>query len=194
MSPGTEPVAGDGKLNPVEHTVGTMSTSGDGDWTELMMRARMTVDQEFEQRVSESEFSRQEWSLVMTAVEFDLHDPDDPETARLVGNTEKLPAVLPEMERVAGANPMTGAAPAPDEGGNGGRLLDSVKGALGLGGDDGPDEKKIAAAEALVDEYAERLQAELERSGQWEHVLAVAAHGDGEGEGESEDAGGTGDA
>jgi len=142
------------------------------DWTELAMGARMSVDQEFREQVEASEFTHQQWGLVMTAVEFEVENPEDPEAARLVGNTESLSAVLPELDRMADANPMTGGVP--DRGGDDG-LLDSVKGALGFGGDDGSNDEMAAAAETLVEEYARRLQAELERTGQWEHVLAVAA-------------------
>jgi len=149
--------------------------SDGSDWTELTMGARMSVDREFRDRVEQSEFSHQQWGLVMTAVEFEIENAGDPDAARLIGDTDNLPAVLPELDRMADATPMAGGAPPDRDGGGDGGLLDSVKEALGFGGGSDSNDEMAAAAEVLVEEYAEHLQAELERTGQWEHVVSVAA-------------------
>lgn len=139
-------------------------------WQELMAGARMTVDQEFSSRVMESEFSRQQWGLIMTAVEFDVEDAGDPETARIVADTSKLQHVMPELDDIDDRMGAMGGG----GGGTGGGLLDSVKGLLGGGGGGGHGEQQ-AAAEALAQEYATELQAHLESTGRWEQVREAAA-------------------
>ncbi|MFB6256979.1 MAG: DUF5799 family protein, partial [Haloplanus sp.] len=37
------------------------------EWTDTIVRDRMTVDQEFDERVRQSAFTSQEWGLIMTA-------------------------------------------------------------------------------------------------------------------------------
>jgi len=145
------------------------------DWTNRIVGARMAADREFEDRVQHSEFSRQEWGLIMTATEFEIEHPDDPERARLVGNTEKLPSVAPELERIAeeGRGGPAGAD-ARDDGGGG--VLGSIKDALGMGGGgESFDESKVQAAESLVDDYTDRLQQHLEDNGRWEEVRRAAS-------------------
>ena len=146
------------------------------DWQDMVVGDRMAVDNEFEPRIEESRFSRQEWGLIMTATEFEIENPED-EAAAIVANTEELRGMMPEIEKVADMGPM-GATP--DDGGSGGGLLDSVFDALGLGGngaDDGDsvDEDKLQEAERLVGEYADALQAHLESEGRWDEVRAAAA-------------------
>lgn len=144
------------------------------DWQDSIVGARMAVDQEFSQRVVESEFNRQQWGLIMTAVEFDIEHPDDPDRARLVADTSKLPHVMPELENAGHEGAMMGAGrdPASERGGG---LLDSVKGALGLDDDGGgDDEQRRRAAESLAEEYATELQAHLESEGRWAEVRAAA--------------------
>lgn len=141
-------------------------------WQERIVGERMTVDNRFADRVAASEFTRQQWGLVMTAVEFEIAHPEDEERARLVADTSKLPQILPELDRVQQQmDAMAGGA----GGGDGGGLVDAVKGALGLGGGGGPDPERREAAEALTREYAEELQALLEERGRWEEVRAAAA-------------------
>jgi aryl-alcohol dehydrogenase-like predicted oxidoreductase len=53
-------------------------------WTDMLAGARMQVDQQFQSRLERSEFTNQEWGLVMTAVEFEIQNADDPENARAV--------------------------------------------------------------------------------------------------------------
>ncbi|MWV64915.1 hypothetical protein GRS48_08800 [Halorubrum sp. JWXQ-INN 858] len=141
------------------------------DWTDSIVGDRMTVDREFNERVVASEFTSQEWGLIMTATEFEIEDADDPEQARIVADTSKLPAIMPELENVRSQVAAMGGAPAGDDrGGSGGGIVAAIKGALGLGGDGGPDDEDLAAAERLVGEYADALQAHLEDTGKWERV------------------------
>ncbi|MFD1634980.1 DUF5799 family protein [Haloplanus ruber] len=134
------------------------------NWTDRIVSDRMAVDREFSDRVRASEFSNQEWGLIMTAVEFEIEDPGDPEQARIVPNTENLPQMMPELEKVGQAGP-GGGAPQQDSGTG---VLDAVRGALGLGDDDSED--RLDAAERLVGEYATELQTRLENDGKWTDV------------------------
>jgi hypothetical protein len=147
------------------------------EWRDMVVGARMTVDSEFAPRIDDSPFSRQEWGLIMTAISFEIADADDETAARIVADTSELPTMMPELENVANMGPM--GQPQGGDSGGGGGLLDSVFDAIGLGGggDDGDeiDEEKLQAAEALVDAYAEELQAHLEAEGRWGEVRAVAA-------------------
>ncbi|ELY96565.1 hypothetical protein C482_15603 [Natrialba chahannaoensis JCM 10990] len=139
----------------------------------------MTVDQEFSSRVASSQFSNQQWSLIMTATEFEIEDADEPEQAQLVADTSKLEQIIPELENVdAGMGAMGGAGGAgggrSGSGGSGG-LVDSIKGALGMGGSGNDHEEQREAAEQLTQEYADELQTHLESSGRWESVREAAA-------------------
>jgi hypothetical protein len=138
------------------------------DWTDSIVGDRMTVDREFNDRVAASDFTSQEWGLIMTATEFEIEHPDDPERARIVADTEKLPQIMPELKNVRSQMAQMGGAP-DDTSSSGGGLFDSIKGALGLGGDDG-DAERQADAERLVQEYADELQRHLESKGKWERV------------------------
>jgi hypothetical protein len=143
------------------------------EWTDAIVGERMTVDNQFTDRVAASRFSSQEWGLIMTATELEIEDADDPDDARIVADTSSLPAIMPELENVRSQVAAMGGAPGQgDGGGSGGGLVDSIKGALGLGGsdDDGVSDEELEAAERLVQEYADELQAHLEDSGRWEQV------------------------
>ncbi|RDI70482.1 DUF5799 family protein [Halopelagius longus] len=139
------------------------------DWTDTIVGDRMTVDREFNDRVTASEFTRQEWGLIMTATEFEIANASDPEEARIVADTEKLPQIMPELENVRSQMAQMGGSPG-DGGSSGGGLFDSIKGALGLGGGSGVDQQRLDAAERLVQEYADELQNHLENRGKWEQV------------------------
>lgn len=148
------------------------------DWRDMVVSDRMAVDREFGDRVDRSQFTRQEWGLIMTAAEFHIEHPEDPERARIVADTSSVPAVVPQFEnlREAQAVGAGGGIAGPDSGGGG--LLDSVKRALGLDGGDGgdeADEETLAAAQELADEYAAQLQERLERRDRWDDVRAAAA-------------------
>ncbi|MFW5917584.1 MAG: DUF5799 family protein [Halorubrum sp.] len=145
------------------------------EWTDAIVGERMTVDNQFNDRVAASRFSSQEWGLIMTATEFEIEDADDPEKARVVPDTSNLPAIMPELENVRSQMSAMGGAPSRGDAGgsgSGGGLVDSIKGALGLGsgGSDGPSDEEFEAAERLVGEYADELQAHLEEVGKWEQV------------------------
>ena len=145
------------------------------DWTDRIVGARMAVDNEFEDRLQRSEFSRQEWGLVMTAVEFEIEDANDPERARIVADTDNLPAIMPELDRISDMSPM-GASGSGGSSSSSGGMLDSVKNALGLGGGgNGIDEKKQEKAEQLATEYAEKLQQHLENKGKWDEIRTIAS-------------------
>jgi len=140
------------------------------EWTDAIVGERMTVDNQFTERVTASRFSSQEWGLIMTATEFEIEHSNDPEAARLVADTSNLPAVMPELENVRSQVAAMGGGGG-DAGGSGGGIVDSILGALGLGGDgDGASDEEIEAAERLVQEYADELQAHLEEVGKWDQV------------------------
>ena len=134
-------------------------------WTDAIVGERMAVDREFGDRVRESDFSNQEWGLVMTATEFEIEHADDPDRARIVADTSNLPQMMPELENVR--SQMSGMSGGSS--GSSGGVIDSIKGAFGLGGDGGDDER-LATAEQLAQEYADELQERLESKGRWESV------------------------
>ena len=144
----------------------------DTDWTDRIAGARMTVDRQFTDRVEASSFTNQQWGLVMTAVEFDIDGPEEPETAAIVADTSKLPSIMPELDKVGQSGPMGGQPGG--GGGDSGGLLDGVKSALGLSGDDGEDDR-TDEAEQLAQAYADELQAELESNGRWAGVCEQAS-------------------
>ncbi|MFB6093324.1 MAG: DUF5799 family protein [Halanaeroarchaeum sp.] len=140
----------------------------DADWRDRIVGARMDVDDEFTDRIADSSFSPQQWSLVMTATEFEIEAADDPDRARLVANTDDLDAVLPELESVGRR------MPGGRDGGESGGLLDDMKAALGLG-DGGDGSEHADEARELAAAYARRLQATLEERGRWEEIRSLAA-------------------
>lgn len=144
------------------------------DWRDLMVGDRMAVDREFSGRVAESNFSSQEWGLIMTATEFRVVDADDPERARLVADTSKVEQVVPELETL---NRRMGAmGPGSGGGESSSGIVGSVKEALGMGDDDGRDtEDVVRRADQLTGEYAKLLQDRLENEGKWERIRSVAA-------------------
>lgn len=144
----------------------------DNDWTGRIAGERMSVDQQFTDRVEASSFSNQQWGLVMTAIEFEIEGASDPESARIVADTSKLGSIMPELDRVGNQAPMGG--PGDSRGGSGGGLLSGVKSMLGIDGGDGDDEQ-TAEAERLAQAYADELQSELETKDRWDSVCEAAA-------------------
>lgn len=142
-------------------------------WRDQIAGARMQVDQQFTDRVLASQFSNQQWGLIMTAVEFEIEHPDDPAAAELVANTEKVPQIIPELEKVPRGGPP--GRQRSQRGGGGGGILDRLRGVFSSDGSGGTDEKKLAAATALVEDYATQLQTFLEDQGRWEAICATAA-------------------
>ncbi len=147
-------------------------------WQDLIVGDRMAVDQEFAQQVTDSQFSRQEWGLIMTAVEFEIENPGDAEQARIVADTSKIEQVMPELENIRNQmNSMAGGAGGGGGGGKqGGGVFDSVKDALGLGGGGGggADQDRIDDASRLAQQYADELQQRLESQGKWARVREAA--------------------
>lgn len=138
-------------------------------WTDAIVGERMTVDNQFNDRVTESRFSSQEWGLIMTATEFEIENAEDPETARVVADTSNLPAIMPELENVRSQVAAMGGGSSQQN--SGGGILSSILSTIGLGGgDDGPSDEELEAAEQLVQEYADELQSQLEDVGKWEQV------------------------
>lgn len=145
----------------------------DRNWTDLIVGDRMAVDREFADRLAESEFSRQEWGLIMTATEFEIENPGS-EDARLRGDTSNLEHIWPELENIKSQMGALGGGGGGGRSGSGGGFLGSVKRALGLGGDGGDDQERIDAADALVQDYATELQKHLESRGKWQEVREAA--------------------
>lgn len=146
------------------------------DWTRLMGREQLAVDETFSGRIADSRFSRGEWGMVMTVVEFEIEAPDDPDRARLVADTSRVGSILPELRRVRNqpvASPVGGSTGGSTGSGAGGGLLETIKSLLGLGGRD--DTAVLHAADQLAQTYASELQTELETSGRWAEVCAKAA-------------------
>jgi hypothetical protein len=139
-----------------------------GDWHDRTVSERLSVDSEFSAYLNEKPVSNQQWGLLMTAIEFDIENPEDPERARIVPDLSKIGSVL-EPARDAGQdeNPVS-----EEYGEGGGGLGGRIKRSLGLGGGDDP---MRAAAEELSEEYARRLQTKLEESGKWERTCEMAA-------------------
>jgi hypothetical protein len=146
-------------------------------WTDRIIGERMRLDEQFTEQVAASQFTRQQWGLIMTAVEFDIEHPDDDERARLVADTSALPNVVGELDRMENQSPMGPGGPQQRQDDDGGGLLDGVKSALGLDGSggDGVDESDLAAAERLAQQYADELQAMLEERGKWQSVRTAAS-------------------
>ena len=137
----------------------------------MVVAERMQVDQAFNEKVAASHFTSQQWSLVMTAVEFEVEDPGDPENARIVPDTSKVETILPELERIENQRSMASAGKATESGDSGGPgLLGGIRDALGLGGSGEADREQLAAAEEMAQMYADDLQAKLEATGKWERV------------------------
>jgi hypothetical protein len=145
------------------------------EWRDRLAGARMQVDQQFTDQVGNSQFSNQQWGLIMTAVEFEIDNPGEPTDATLVANTENVDQILPELDKIDRG--MGGVQPGGGGQSSGGGIIDSIgKLVPGMGGDDsGVDEDQKAAAIALTEEYATQLQAHLESNGRWTDICESAA-------------------
>jgi hypothetical protein len=111
----------------------------------------------------------------MTAVEFDITNPQEPSAAEMTANTENVEQILPELENL----PQGMARPDGSTGSESGGIVDSLKGILGFDSSDangsGVDEDKLTAATELVEEYAMQLQSHLKEQGRWDEICAAAA-------------------
>lgn len=148
-------------------------------WEDRIVGARMAADERFAERVRTSEFSRQEWGLIMTAVEFEVEHPADADRARIVADTSKLPQIMPELDNIQ--QQMGGmGAPGGNDAPGGPSVLDSVKSALGFGGGSDRDPEREETAEQLAQAYADELQDLLEERGRWQEVRELAAEEQGD--------------
>lgn len=147
-------------------------------WRDLIVGDRMQVDQQFAGTVQESGFTRTEWGMIMTAVEFEVEG--EGESAQLIADTSKVDVILPELEEVTqkmGGYP--GGSGDTTGGSSHGGLFDGVRSLLGLGGGDGIDPERRREAIELADRYARTLQRHLEDRGRWRRVRELAAKEDG---------------
>lgn len=149
----------------------------DDAWRDRIVGARMAVDDEFADRVEASSFSRQQWSLVMTATEFDIEDAEDPERAHIVATTDQLDSVIPELDEIETQMQSMGGGGGQRSGGSGGGIFSKIKDTLGLqnGSKGSEDDERKREAVQLVGEYAEMLQEYLEERGRWEEIRSIAA-------------------
>jgi len=141
-------------------------------WQDLVVGARMSVDQQFADRVQASGLSRPQWGLVMTAVEFEFENADDPDAASIVADTSSLEHVLPEMDNV---DQQMGAMGAGGDASGGSGVVGGIKDALGIGGGDDDHEELADESRELAQAYADELQAFLEDEGRFEEVRRAAA-------------------
>ena len=165
----------------------------DPTWQDRLAGHRMAVDEQFAPQVRDSPLTNGEWSLVMTAVEFEVEG--EGERARLVADTSNLQAVVSEFGTMRRRSP-GGTEPRPEAVDG---VLDSLKdvlgidsfgnvlnlepleerldrdltGALGLDSDTDDDEK-VQAARRLADAYVRELQSHLEDRGEWVAIREAA--------------------
>jgi len=136
------------------------------EWRDLIVGDRMQVDQQFAERVRQSEFSNQQWSLIMTAVELEVEGTGEETT--LVADTSRVPDIIPELDRITEQmGPQAGSL---DRDGSG--LLGSLKSSLGLGGGNA-DEETVRAAERLAADYATELESHLRENGKWARIVEL---------------------
>lgn len=142
-------------------------------WTDQFVGDRMIVDREFSERVVASEFTNQEWGTIMTAVSFEITEPEDPEKATLVANTSDVEHIMPVLAEVD--QPAMGQ-PTQQQARDG--ILSRVAKRLGFGEGEEDHTEELEQAKALADEYAAAFQDHLEAEGKWEQACSVAAGGD----------------
>jgi hypothetical protein len=140
------------------------------DWTNHLAGARMAVDQQFEDRVLASDFSNQQWGLIMSAVEFRIERAAEPEVASLVVETEQVEAIVPELNKIQS---QMGGAPGADQQGGSDSAMDRLKGWLGM--DQQNEADQLAEATDLVEAYGEHLERYLKDQDRWEDICAKAA-------------------
>ncbi|WP_302080172.1 DUF5799 family protein [Salinibaculum rarum] len=146
------------------------------EWTDRLAGARMQVDQRFQETLDASSFTNQEWGLVMTAIDWDIENPEQPDAATLVADTSKLSDIIPELENIQ--QEMGGAQrpveKGPDTSGIFGRLKRYIHD-LQSNSSGESSRKRFEDAKELVDGYTVELQSYLEERGQWEDICQAAA-------------------
>lgn len=148
-------------------------------WRDLIVGDRMRVDERFASEVSRSGFSRSEWGMIMTAVDFEVRGEGD--DAELVADTDNVDAILPELDEIVermSANPprSSGSPLANLLGGGGASIVKSVRSSLGL--QNGVDPERRQEAVRLANDYAAALQGHLEERGRWEEIRDLAIEQD----------------
>lgn len=146
-------------------------------WTDMLAGARMQVDQQFQRRLEGSDFTNQEWGLIMTAVDFKILNADDPEEAQLVADRDKIQQIIPELDSIQ--RQMGGAARPVESNPDGSGMFGRIKQYLNFLSDDTsgePDEERLAKAKVLVDEYTEQLEAYLRDRDRWDEIREAAAN------------------
>ncbi|MFB6311567.1 MAG: DUF5799 family protein [Salinirussus sp.] len=147
------------------------------DWTDKLARARITVDKEFYEDIERSQFTEQEWGLIMTAVEWRVHNASDPQTARLVADTSKVKDILPQLReirtRVEEAQRGVQRPRTLADGFTG--WINGFVEMLGNVLSDEARDARLDDAEQLANKYALRVQEHLEDKGRWEEVRLAAA-------------------
>lgn len=149
------------------------------EWTDKLARARIQVDKEFHEEVKRTQFTEQEWGLVMTAVEWRVANPDDPEHARLVAETDNVKDILPQLTRIrrdvetAAAGPDAARQRSLAEGFSG--WINGFVEMLSRAVTSESTDSRVEDAETLAAEYAERVQDYLERRNRWDEVRQAAA-------------------
>jgi len=134
------------------------------DWYSRAAHERVQVDQTFNARLRDKPVTAHQWGLLMTAIEFDIVNPEEPERARIVPDVSKVDSVLEQVKEAEDAS----NAPAPDSPG----VVERVKRTLGLSD---PEDPYKRAARSLASQYATELQEELEEQGRWEESCQRAA-------------------
>lgn len=127
---------------------------------ELLFGHRMNADKAFAEQVTASDFSRGEWELIMSVIGFEIDDPQRPDDASLQPVVDELEQALHAANEVPGAHD-----PYSLEGGSSDGMIDRITGLLS-GESTGPGDRR-AEAEALVDDYAQVLEAQLKDRGAW---------------------------
>jgi hypothetical protein len=146
------------------------------EWTDQLAGARMQVDQRFQDTLEASSFTNQEWGLVMTAIDWDIENPDTPEEAKLVADTDKLSEIIPELENIQ--SQMGGAQRPVEDGPDTSGFLGRIKRYLHdlTSNTSGQSSKKrYNDAVELVEGYTVELQTFLEERGRWQEICAAAA-------------------
>jgi hypothetical protein len=146
------------------------------EWTDQLAGARMQVDQRFQETLEASSFTSQEWGLVMTAIDWDIENPEQPDEAELVADTDKLSEIIPELENIQ--KQMGGAQRPVDEGPDTSGFLGRIKRYihdLQSGSSGESSTKRLNDAEELVNGYTLELQNHLEERDRWEELCELAA-------------------
>lgn len=137
------------------------------DWRDQLAGHRMQVDRNFADRIQESELTNREWSLVMTAVEFEIEG--EGADAQLVADTSRIDAVVSEFDTIQPGGGILAPYESSSEG-----IWELITEVIGSG--PRSDTTKRESAIELANDYAEQLQIYLEEQGQWKSIRQAASH------------------